>query len=340
MLIGGALLGLNSMLKPSYFSSKTTFHPENLGTNTSANPLGIFLGANNLNSSNQFMIGVLESKFLSEAVASDSIDPTNFPTSLELSLLQDPEADTFPKVLMADLILKHNPSYTGLISYLISNGIEGAQQPSLRQKVLRASALIRKSMSYEIDENGFIELNISGSTDRLSGLTCWGYLNQLNAYYARIKTQKARRNLEFFTKRADKIEKELNVMTRTRASYQDRMVGSVYSYDNVYLQELLAKESILREMYISLVLSKEQAEAQLQEVVPAIQILDPPVPPFRAIRSSLVLNIAMGLILGMIVGTLVAVWRTLARDAMKAIRMFYRQAIESASNPQPDPADA
>ena len=67
---------LESMLRPPLFEAKTVFHPDTgqqVGANR-ANPLSMILGNPTEGGETGFMIGVLQSRTISEAVTADSID--------------------------------------------------------------------------------------------------------------------------------------------------------------------------------------------------------------------------------------------------------------------------
>lgn len=326
------LMLFNSLLKPSYYQATTTFHPVNESNPAISNSIGALFGGNLGSESDQLLTGVLESKYLSEAVVADTVDFGILPHLRLLTFIDSASLPTSDFRLLADEIIAQNVSPNNLTSYIKGLFIPPSTTKDYRKKILSASQIIRIGLKVSETTNGFTQLDIYAATPELAEHISRGYLSQINSYYDQVKTQKARRNLEFYTARSEKIKKDLDATTRSRASYQDRLKSGIFAVDRVKLEELLAREEILRQMYISLVLSKEQAEAQLQEVVPVIQVLDQPIPPFRRVSSSLILNGTVGIILGAFLGTLIVLRGLIFQDLKDIIRYFIKQATSGSTS--------
>jgi uncharacterized protein involved in exopolysaccharide biosynthesis len=299
----GAIFLYNSLLKPTFYKATTTFHPETSGKDSEGfSPISLLFGDGTGKSSNSFMMGVLKSRFISEAVTSDTVEYAG------------------EKHLLADLILDQMPPYISLISQ-VQYWIKGWKRPEeFYKKVLVSADYIRKSLSLESTDEGFILLGISAYDQQLAGLISEEYTKQLREYYSERKTIKASRNVDFFSKRADSIRIELNNVNRRIAAYEDRNRYNLYQQDGLIPAELTSQQAILSQIYATLVISREQAMAQLQEDTPVIQVLDPPKPPYKKISSNWILHILIGIFLGVFLGIFFAIYPLAKEDIIELIK--------------------
>lgn len=302
IVLGGILL-VNSIFKPTFYQATTTFHPETgkqEGDNFS--PINLLFGSQSGGTPNQFMIGVLKSRNLSEVVVSDTV------------VINE------KKHLLADLILESLPKYSSLISYFqyLLNG--DPPERSYRSKVTQAASYIRASQSIKSTDEGFIQLRISAYEASLSGIISQRYIKQLGIYYSKRRTEKASRNVLFFSARADSVKDELDNINRRIANYVDKSRYKIFARDEIYPVDLESQQQILSQIYSSLVISREQAAAQLQENIPVIQVLDPPLPPFASISSKKFLYGSIGLLAGIFIGIFLVTRKLLWEDISTIVR--------------------
>ena len=180
--------------------------------------------------------------------------------------------------MVADIILDIYPTTPTLMAKVKSWMASDDWTPSKEQKVYSMASAIRGSMSTEATTDGFINMVISFYSPEVAGLISQLYITKLDEYYKKQKTAKASNSVDFFTQRADSIKRELTLTTRTLARYLDQHRGIIFSEDRVFPAELEIRQEILKQMFITLTLNKEQAAAQLQQDTPIIQVLDHPNP--------------------------------------------------------------
>jgi len=313
--------------KPTIYIAKTLFHPEGktMGGGQD-NALSLILGSGAEGGEAGVMVGVLESRRISESVTADSIEYHG------------------QKRLMADVVLAGSPQFFNLQQWIKVLLADTIYPLSKEQKVIWSARSIRSSMSTEITPEGFIQMNIGFYTPELAGIISREYISKLRAYYKQQRTEKAWKNVQFFTSRADSIKRELDAVSRALARFSDRNQGLVYSESRLSQGEKQMQQEILSQMYISLILSKEQAMAQFQQDIPIIQVLDNPDPPYDKLEVSYLLYFFLGLIGGAgLVGAFL-VRRMLREDIENIIREQLlrpsKEAEEEVAEEEADEAEA
>ncbi|TAE50535.1 MAG: hypothetical protein EAZ89_11895 [Bacteroidetes bacterium] len=316
LLVMTALFTTQGLLRPKYYSAETIFHPE-IGMEEGARPeaLSLILGdaAGGAGGEAVFMMGILQSRHLSEAVAADSIMMYG------------------QKRLIADLLIEHTPPFTSLTSLIVNTFVPPKIPSTYARRIVSAGRQLRGSLMIEEREDGFIQMQISYYNDSLCGKISRSYIKQLDVYYKRQKTEKAARNVAFFANRADSVKKELDKVSYAIANYRDRNQFSSLLRNEVYPTDLTLKQGMLQQMYSSLIISREQAVAQLQQDTPIIQVLDEPDPPYDTVKASLVLYILIGLFLGLFISFFVVCRKMLVADITQLIQQQLLKAENAAT---------
>ena len=274
--------GLYAFFSPSEYQTYATFHPDSnnqTGINTS-NPLSLIFGNEVGDSKSSQMIGVLNSRRLSEMVAADSV------------MLED------TLVLLADIIREQNQpsfSFKQLFQSL-------KKKPSLHGKIVSAGKIIKSKLKAESTDAGFIKMDFSFFSVKMTEVISHAYINALQEYYLDQKTEKARKNFNFYSNLADSIKNELDKTAARVALFEDRNKNLVLARKRIEIAEDQIKLSNLQEMYKALILNREQARSRLLIDTPIIQILDYPNPPYTPMGKSVLIYTLFGLILGLILG--------------------------------------
>ncbi|WNJ21217.1 Wzz/FepE/Etk N-terminal domain-containing protein [Pontibacter sp. G13] len=309
VMIFVVLAGTHAWLKPSIYTSDAIFHSESFSTGgVASNPLSMLLGTSLESGEGSMMIGILKSRKVRSMVADDSVMVRG------------------SKKLVADLVLDGNSRYVGLPKLVADLIPWEDEELSLEGKIIKATKLIGRSMKVSFTDEGFIKMSNSYYQPRVTQAVSDSYINSLNEYYKKQRTEKALNNIEFFTERADSIKYELDKLKRRLARYQDENRSLVFNQDNILPMELQEELGVLQIMYNQLVAAREQSVAQLQQDIPIIYILDPPEPPFKITKSSLVLYGFLGLVFGFFLSAFLALRKHVAAD----IRLFLHTELEKA----------
>ncbi|MEL6591446.1 MAG: hypothetical protein AAFQ68_15255 [Bacteroidota bacterium] len=306
-----AFFGYRELKKPTQFIATAKFHPENEGSSSVNldNPASLLFGGGLVPEESQNMIGILKSRRIFEAVLRDTIVvhiDTFFvyrqahPYGIyqkggrrdSISLI---EAEKILLVDKVEAIFRGEPS---LLQRFLAWLLPEEQQRSFASRLYRAGRQLDDRMSATIGDEGFIDFSLSVPNKVYAKILADKYIIALRAYYQNQKTEKAKRNLDFFTYRADSVKTELDAVNRRVANFLDRSRYRVMASEEVLPRELQVTSELLQQLYISLMLSKEQAASQLQEDKPILQVLDVPRPPFKVEKGSLLKGIILGLFLG------------------------------------------
>lgn len=297
--------------KPTLFTAMTTFHPDiDQRTGGALDPLSLIMGGDDPGSGTSLMIGVLKSRTLSEMVVSDSVEIDG------------------EKMLIADAVIRFTQRPFSLSRY-INSWVDEPREPSYQQKITSTASSIRNSVNIRKNLNGFIEFDLTRSSQKLAAVLSRTYIEKIKEYYNNQRTEKAMRNLMFLLHRRDSVKAELDRANYAVAENTAKLRYSVYERDRIGLQEWMVKQQVLQSMYLSLVNSTEQALVKVQQDTPVIQVLDYPSPPFPRTSPSLFQYAILGGILGLSLMVFFFTRKLLLEDLVR----FVRQSLEAAQQP-------
>lgn len=312
------LFALHGNSKPTFYTAKTTFHPEAVkNVSSSDNALPAFLGGVPSGSDElTYMKGLLFSQSLNRSLVSDSVVF---------------KGETY---LLADLIYKYQPAYTSLFSYiqyLLNPKRPDIHRYSLESKIVSAGNMAIRSMHIGTTPTGFAELRYDYYDADVAGLICEQYLKQLKHYYSDQKSKKTQQTIQFLETRTDSIKRKLDSVNYVLARMQDQGRFRLFAKDEILPAELQSKQNILSQLYVSLYASQEQVRAQQQRELPVLQVIDPPMPPYLATKSNVVLHIVIGLLGGLVLGIFFVSLPLLIEDVRFLVREFVIKPILAQS---------
>ncbi len=292
-LAAGVGLAVRAWLAPKTYMAVTVFHPDTGAGGTSGinvpDPLTFLMGGRETTASGQQIMGVLKSRSISEGIVADSIAW---------------DGDT---TLLADVVVQEAPFSFSPVRMVMRWFSANDSGPTYQSKLIHAGSLVRKGITTEMSEEGFINFFLGYYDPLLTQILAEKYIHHLEEYYTQQKTEKAQMNVDFFTQRADSVKKELDKVAASRARLMDQAQHRVFARDQIQAAELDVKLQMLQEMYIQLVASREQFIAQLKRETPVIQILDPPKPPFDVVGPSFIKSFLIGFVLAVF---LLSLWFT------------------------------
>jgi len=323
VLIITGILVFHASTRPVYYTAITVFHPD-AERNVSNSPEGLsflFGGIDPKNSEMTYMTGLLNSKTLNRSVVMDSV------------IFQD------EKRLVADLILEYNPPYASLPSYIKSFFITPSHYSKMKAetKVRVASSILLSSMELSTNKKtGFAELRVHYYHAELVGILCAQYLTRLRSYYGEQKSVRTQQSIDFYSKRADSIKRELDKVNRSLARDQNRRPYRIFAEDEIYPTELESQQGILSQMFVSLYISQEQARAQQQRELPVIQVIDPPIPPFFPTGPNYLLYGGLGVFVGLFLGLFFVSFKLLRQDTRYLFQEFVVKPIMEGGDSETD----
>jgi len=127
-------------------------------------------------------------------------------------------------------------------------------------------------------------------------------IRHLQVAINRIKTEKARQDLEFVERKFAQVEAELRQAENELARFLDANRNPQTAQLRAEMERLQRQVSFKEQLYRELQLQKTQAEIQVQKEAPVLSVVQPPVPPDEPAGTSRKLIVLLFLFLGMFVG--------------------------------------
>lgn len=201
------------------------------------------------------------------------------------------------------------------IKELISGGSESGSSPvgGLYPTEEEENALIEisKTLGTSLDvDTGLMTISVSSSYSTLSAELTQSFVDHLVERVREIRTQKARRNLEFVEEQFDQAAVALQEAENALAKFEDRN-------NNIQRARLLVEKGRLErqvmfksDLYGSLQAQLTQAQVNLQRSEPIITLLERPVPPMEPSGSSRSVMVIYFLFLGAFAGIGIAFAKT------------------------------
>jgi uncharacterized protein involved in exopolysaccharide biosynthesis len=273
------------------FQAKTVFHPEAGGENM-LSPLASILGGDMVMINGELK-GILASRTLSERVARDSVEVDGQKTTIAEVLYERKQKAFSFKKLFSD-----------------------PEPASFEKKVIKAGKTLRSEVRVVETNYGFLEMIYADPYPAVTQRVCQSYIENLEEYYFNQKTEKVRRDLEYYTAQTEKARLELDSAQAYVAAYQDyQRLGTSTSQSLSFLRKK-AEANQYNRRFEQWSARLAEARAQLQAKTPVVQILDYPEPPFMPARRSFTSWGILGLFLGVIFSVLI-VFRGFILDDVK-----------------------
>ncbi len=127
-------------------------------------------------------------------------------------------------------------------------------------------------------------------------------IDHLQAAINRIKTEKARQDLEFLERKFAQVEAELRQAEQELARFLDANRNPQTARLRAEMERLQRQVSFKEQLYRELQLQKTQAEIRVQKEAPVLSVVQPPVPPDKPSGTSRKLIVLLFLFLGVFVG--------------------------------------
>lgn len=299
-LLGAILFVLKAWLSMPSYQATAIIHPDDEG-GSAANPLlALIPTAPTSISPNQRMTEVLESWRIRNLVAADTTNING------------------KKVAIHDLLLERYPPKPSLQQRLhIGKPFKFPKTPA--DKIGFATSWLENIATVEENENMFLTVTfIIPKYSDLIEIIGNSYFEQLQWYYKMQKTAKARSSVDYFNRQCDSVRREMEGAISTTARYEDKYKFNVLAQTYVPRETSVMKAEALKQMYAQLVVSREQAVAQLLNDTPVVQVLDPP-NQIKPIVSSKVKGAILGFILGSLLMSIYLLRDALKRDGVQLL---------------------
>jgi uncharacterized protein involved in exopolysaccharide biosynthesis len=170
----------------------------------------------------------------------------------------------------------------------------------------------KKILSLESDPtSGIISLVVESVDPEASAQIAAEVFQLLSQFVIKNKTEKAEQNLEFVQKQYDEAKKNFYDTQRELASFRDQNQNLSFSIGRAAEERLVAEFNIASNLYNNLALQLDQAKIKVQEDIPVLTVINPPVVSYQTSTPNIPLILAICIFLGALTGFVWALVRYL-----------------------------
>lgn len=305
-LLFAGLLGAAALLSPKQYTSKTIIFPltgsrENLSGASALTALfsGTDISNNFTENSSVNIIELALSRSIREQVA---------------ALKDTGSGKTF-----AEILIENTNKNKGLFS-------KKMQMPGDSASLIALGAdILGKRISATINKNNSFVFTFTDYDPQTVRMISYGFVDHISDYYIELNREKAKRDFEFATSKADSLREVMNSKDNRIISIDEKNLFTNPSKMQYRLptENLVTDKQMIRQQYATAIANQQNAAYKLQKDTPVMKVLDAPEPPYDVQkRSALVFGI-IGLIVGLLAGVLLATYRVIAtytkQEVSKAI---------------------
>ena len=151
-------------------------------------------------------------------------------------------------------------------------------------------------------ETGIMTISVTAGEPELAAGLTQSFLGHLRDRVQRIRTEKAKRNLEFVEQRFGEAKEQLREAERKLAQFTDRNKQINSARLRTQRDRLQRQVTFASDLYSQLQGQKTKAAIELQRSEPVVTVVEEPVPPIERSAPRRTLLLLLSLIVGGIVG--------------------------------------
>lgn len=159
-------------------------------------------------------------------------------------------------------------------------GYENLDLSRLTSEQSRVASRIRNSLSLKVDKNtNVVSLTVKAQDPGVAVQVATEVVERLKAYLVDYRTEKARKNLDYYQKLYDDYKQKYYSSQQRYASYVDSHQGVVLQRVRTEQERLQNEMNLHFQLYNSCAQQLQAAEAKVQEETPVFTMINPPVRP-------------------------------------------------------------
>ena len=268
-------------------------------------------------------LGVNLGSLSSQGLSTDSYPEIAKSREVRLAVVRDtfqvPEEDT------AMALVDHHTRGGGLLSGAIQavkrtvsgpdtlRERDGEDIPTLKEE--RAMGALEKQITaYQSPETGLMNLSVTTGNAQLSAAVVESLIEHLSNHVRSLRTEKARRNLEFIQQRFQEAGKELTQAEKRLADFTDRNQNINTAQLRTQRDRLQRQVRFKSDLYSELQAQLTQAKIDLQRSEPVITVVEQPVPPLEPVAPQRLVILIVSLLGGGIAGCVLVFLRAYFRE--------------------------
>tara|TARA_R110002020_G_scaffold442020_1_gene653186 strand:- start:6271 stop:7335 length:1065 start_codon:yes stop_codon:yes gene_type:complete len=170
----------------------------------------------------------------------------------------------------------------------------------------------KKILLLESDPNtGAISLIVETVDPEASAQIAAKVFEQLSEFVIKNKTEKAEQNLKFVEEQYQEAKEKFYSTQNKLADFRDRNQNLSFSSGRASEERLVAEFNIANNLYTNMAVQLDQAKIKVQEDIPVLSIINPPVVSSQTSKPNIPLILAICVFLGLVSGFVWALVRYL-----------------------------
>ncbi|HAS58166.1 MULTISPECIES: hypothetical protein [unclassified Algoriphagus] len=153
----------------------------------------------------------------------------------------------------------------------------------------------------EDPKNGSISIETQTVSPEVSAQVSAHVFELLSEYVTEYKTEKAKQNLEFIQERFLEAQSKFYDTQKSLSNFRDRNQNLNFSSARAQEERLLAEYNLASNLYNNLAIQLDQAKIKVQEDIPQLTIINPPVVSYQVSKPNIPLILALSVFLGVII---------------------------------------
>ncbi|NVJ86751.1 MAG: hypothetical protein HWE15_10630 [Algoriphagus sp.] len=173
----------------------------------------------------------------------------------------------------------------------------------LRRELVPMFNEYRKLISLTNDaQTGSIAIEVETLSPEVSAQMAVYVFKLLSEYVIEYKTEKANQNLEFIQERFEEAKDRFYQAQNNLSTFRDRNQNLNFSSARAQEERLQAEYNLASNLYNNLAVQLDQAKIKVQEDIPQLTIINPPVVSYQVSKPNIPLILALSVFLGLILG--------------------------------------
>lgn len=197
-------------------------------------------------------------------------------------------------------------------------GITQVDPTRLTKEQASIVANIRKNISLAVDKKtSILSLSVSAQDPQVAARISQEVIDRLQTYVTNYRTEKSRKDLEYFQKLYEEARSDYFASQQRYASYMDRNQGVVLQRVKTEQERLQNEMNLNYQLYNTCAQQLQAAKAKVQQETPVFTIINPPQVPLKRSKPSKPTILVASIFLG---AFLAALWVLWGRDAVASLK--------------------
>lgn len=192
------------------------------------------------------------------------------------------------------------------------------------------SRIVRESISLGKDKKtSIISLSVTAQDPMVAATISQEVIERLQTYVINYRTEKARKDLEYYQKLYDEARSDYYSSQQRYAAYVDRNQGVVLQRVKTEQERLQNEMNLNYQLFNTCAQQLQAAKATVQQETPVFTVINPPQVPLKRSKPSRATILAACVFFGFLLAT---VWILWVRNALASLRGKDKEVAEAEAD--------